>query len=307
MAPGWYVSEEADPLRLDQRIVEAMAGMPEDAAVTGWAALGWLRPRWFGGLAPDGRTPRPVPIAVGDVNDASKRPGIRLSEDWLFDDDVITVDGLRITIPNRSVTFETRRARTLRRAVPIIDMAAYEDLVDLEGLQAYAARLLARPGIRLTRRALLRARENTWSPREPLLRMTWEDGVPGVALLCNPPIFDTAGRHLFTPDVFDPVAAVAGEYNGQVHDDGPSRRRDLDKEAAYRHHGIEYVGMMSLDLPDLRNFEARLHAAYDRAGRQPPTPTWTLDQPDWWVDTSTVALRRALTEEQRRIWLRRRS
>jgi len=97
-----------------------------------------------------------------------------LSEDWLFDDDVMTVDGLRITVPNRSVTFETRRARTLLRAVQAIDMAAYDDLIDLEDLSTYVDRLVARQGIKLTRRAVPLARENVWSPQETTMRLTWE-------------------------------------------------------------------------------------------------------------------------------------
>jgi hypothetical protein len=303
---GWYVDAGADPDRLDQRIVEAMAGLPDEAAVTGWAALAWQHARWFSGRQGDGQ-PLPVPVALPENRVVRARRASVSSEDWLFESDVMVVDGLRITVPNRSVTYETRRARTLPRAVAAVDMAAYDDLIDLETLAAYVDRLICRQGIKLTRRALPLARENVWSPTESFMRRAWEDAFPGAVLLCNAPIFDLRGNRLLTPDLFDPAAAVAGEYDGKVHEEDGVRRRDLDKEAAYRQHGIELVSMVSVDRHDTHNFEVRLRAVYERAGRRRPAATWTLDQPDWWVDTSTVALRRALTAEQAALWLRRRS
>lgn len=304
---GWYVAADVDPARSGQRIVEAMAGLPDSAAVTGWAALGWQGGRWFSGLASDGVTQLPVPIALGDQRRTAQRGGLLRSEDWLFDDDVIKVDGLRITVPTRSVTFETRRAPTLLRAVQTIDMAAYDDLVDLEELSTYVDRLVARQGIKLTRRAVPLGRENVWSPQETAMRLMWEASEPCPVLLCNPPVFDTDGRHLFTPDLLDPVAGVAGEYNGRVHLGDQPFRRDLDKEAAYRQHGIETVTMVSADRFDTDSFSRRLSAAYERARARPLTGSWTLDQPEWWVDTSTVGRRRALSPSERAIWLRRRT
>ena len=293
---GWYVDSGADSGCLDQRIIEAMAGMPEEAAVTGWAALAWQQARWFSGRRGDGQL-LPVPVALPDNRITRQRHGAAPTEDWLFDDDVMTVDGLRITVPHRSVTYETRRARSLVQAVRVIDMAAYDDLVDLEALEAYVGRLICRQGVRLTRKAVPLADENVWSPMETDLRLCWRAVFPEAPLLCNPPVFDSSGRHLFTPDVLDPEAGVAGEYHGRVHEQDGNRRRDLDKDAAYRDHGIELAEMMSGDRRDTHSFEVRLRAAYDRARRRTPSSSWTLDQPAWWVDTSTVARRRALTAE----------
>ena len=51
-------------------------------------------------------------------------------------------------------------------------------------------------------------------------------------------------------------------------------------------------------------FVQRLHDAYARAARTPVSERlWTIEQPSWWIDTSTVARRRALTEAQRRVAL----
>lgn len=65
--------------------------------------------------------------------------------------------------------------------------------------------------------------------------------------------------------------------------------------------------MLSTDLRDLGSFERRLDAAYARARRRHAGQGWTLDQPHWWVDTSSVQARRALDEEDRQRWLRRTS
>lgn len=305
VAPGWYVPADTDSRALDQRIVEAMAGMPDDAAVTGWASFGWRRARWFTGFAADGRTPLDVPIALDRIRGVRRRAGVELSEDWLFDGDVELVDGLPVTIPARSVTYEVRRARSLVAAVRTIDLAAAADLVDLASLEAYASRLASRPGLRTLRRALQLADENVWSPQEVTMRLTWLAHVP-TELATNRPIFDQDGRHLLTPDLLDVEAGVAGEYNGEVHLEADPRRRDLDRDELYREHSIEVVTMMSGQRADATSFVARLEAAYRRAAdRRASSRSWTTEQPDWWVDTSTVARRARLTARQRSIWLRR--
>ncbi len=208
-----------DGTRLQQRIVEAVACMPPGSAATGWAALAWLAPRWFEGIGPDGRSVVPVPVAVGDHGTARPRPGVTISEDWLFDDDVIEIDGLPITVPERSVSFEARLVGSDLAATTVVDMAIFHDLVDLAGLAAYARRLGPRPGTLRLARAVSAGDENAWSPPEVRARTLWV-AHRGVRPLCNAPIFDRAGNH-----------------------------------------------------------------------------------PAWWVDTSTVARRRALTAEQAARWL----
>lgn len=302
---GLYVPATTVSAQIEQRIVEAVVGSGPGAAVTGWAALAWVGARWFRGLGPDGRTALPVPIALGDRRTVRPRPGVVVSDDWLFDADLLEIDGLPTTIAERSVSYEVRRAPTLTRAVQILDMAAADDLVDITSMTAYTERLVARPGVKRLRTALSWMEENVWSIQEVPMRLTWHRAFPGTRLLCNAPIFDLAGNHLITPDLLDPERGVAGEYDGAVHlEDGP-RRRDLNRDALYRDAGIEAVTMMSADTRDTADFVARLAGAYRRAGdRGPVGRGWTLEQPDWWVDTSTVAQRRSLDETERAIWLR---
>lgn len=305
-SPGRFVPIGVRADDTQQRIVEAVAGGVAGTAATGWSALHWQGSRWFSGRRADG-TPEPVLLAVGDSGNLAPRAGVRFCYDWLFDDDVIEVDGLPITRPERSVCAEVLRVRTLARAVRLIEMATADDLVDLDGLQTYALRIKGRPHTVRLFTALGLADENVWSPGESEMKHVWRKH-RGSPLLCNPPLFDHAGRHLLTPDLLDPVAGVVGEYNGQVHDRIVVRRRDLDREELYRDLGLEVVEMVSTDLRDTRSFERRLDASYERAagrrgggGRR----RWTLGQPSWWVDTSTVARRRALSARERELWLRR--
>ena len=287
---------------MDQRIVEAVAGAMPDAAVTGWAALHWQGAQWFEGTRSSGGF-LPVPVAVGDEKSVSRRRGVQLCHDWLFDDDLVEADGLPLTRPERSVCSSALRARTLESTLQVIEMAAASDLVSVDELRTYASRLFGRPHTRRLNAAIAVAEENVWSPMEVTMRLRWIERRPS-SLLCNMPLFDRAGKHLLTPDLFDPETGVAGQYDGRVHEERTVRRRDLDKEEVARVHGIEVVSMISTDLTDTVSFERRLDGAYHRAAARTGASTWSLVQPDWWVDTSTVERRRALTPEQREKWLR---
>lgn len=305
-SPGMFTPADVEADGTEQRIVEAVAGGVEGCAATGWAGLHWQGSRWFSGRHADG-TPVPVLLAVGDHNNLAPREGVRFCHDWLFADDAVDVDGLPVTRAERSVCAEVLRVRTLAAAVRIIEMAAADDLVDVGSLRDYAARIKGRPHTIRLNQAIELADENIWSPGESDLKWAWSSQRPAAPLLCNRPVFDRRGRHLLTPDLLDPVAGVVGEYDGRFHEQQEVRRRDLDRVELYRDLELEVVVMMSTDLRDLRSFHRRLAAAYRRAAARTPSSTraWTLEQPSWWVDTSTVERRRALTEHERRIWLRR--
>ena len=130
----------------------------------------------------------------------------------------------------------------------------------------------------------------------------WRDARPEVRLLHNCPIFDHSGRHIATVDAIDPEAGVVGEYYGSLHLAGQQRVEDVIREDKVRAAGLEVVVMLAPDLADPSDFTTRLDRAYERAvGRQ---RRWTVEQPTWWIDTSTVAARRALTGDRRERLLR---
>ncbi|WP_344147353.1 hypothetical protein [Nocardioides koreensis] len=286
--------------------MEAAALLPSYGGVTGWGALRWSGGHWFDGLTDGGRTLLPVTLAAG--GNIRERPGVRICEEGLNPKDLCELDGLRITTAVRSVCYEMRYAASDRLAVVALDMATFSDLVSIDELWAYALAHAAWTGIPRCRRAAGLADENSWSPRETLLRLVWELDAGLRRPLCNVPIFDESGRHIGTPDLFDPQAGVAGEYDGALHLLGAQRARDLRREEKFRNHGLEYVTMLAGDQADPAGLVARLLATFDRASAIPASrKRWTLTPPPWWVDTTTVLARRELTEAQRLRLLRNRA
>ena len=108
-----------------------------------------------------------------------------------------------------------------------------------------------------------------------------------------------------TTDLIDAEAGVVGEYESELHLDRRQRAKDVRREGDLRAHDLEVVTMTSADGTAPSHFIGRLHAAYRTAARRPRSDrTWTITPPPWWVPTHTVELRRALTEDQRRRFLR---
>jgi hypothetical protein len=303
---GWHVPAGVDGTHPEQRIVEAAAVLPSSGAVTGWAALCWAGGRYFDGTTHGGSTLLPVSLALDNRRRLRQHPGIELCEEFLDPDDVVVMDGLPVTVPSRSVCRLLRLAPRLEDRVQILDMAAFHDLCSPTEVETYArTRLGGRPHVTRIWQAIPWASENSWSPMEPVMRMTWLQA-RRVPLLVNAPLFDEAGRHLITPDLIDPIAGVVGEYDGAPHRGTEPRERDLDREETYRRLGLELVTMMSADLSGRERFVRRLASAYQRAAARRVGGGWTLIPPDWWIDTSTVARRRALSDREREVWLRRR-
>jgi len=298
--PGLYVPT-GTARAPEQRIVQAAALLPAFGAVTGWGALRWAGAAWFEGMTPDGTEYADVQLAC---DYRRPWPGILVCEEGLDPCEILVLDDVRITDPVRSVVYLMRYARSRRDAVRAFDMAAYNDLVSRDEVGTYIDCHHAWTGIPQAREAFPHCDENAWSPTEVDMRLTWsvDAGLPRP--LTNVPVFTLDGRHIGTPDLIDAKAGVVGEYDGALHLAGAQRSRDVRREALFRDHGLEPVTMMAEDLVDTGAFVARLHAAYGRAAHRPASErSWTVVPPGWWVETRTVAQRRALTQAQRRRFL----
>ncbi len=280
--------------------METAAVLPRYGAITGWGAMYWLGGYWFGGLKSDG-TPRDVPIATPHIR---QQPGILVCEEGLDPREVIVVDGLPITVGVRSVCFEMRYAPTLAQAVAALDMAAYNDLVSIDELAAYAAAHSAWTGIPRCREAIPFADENAWSPLEVTMRLHWQITAGRPRPLTNRPVFDLEGGHLATPDLIDPVAGVFGEYYGAEFHGVDMRDKDARRLERLEAAGLIGVEMTSADLRDPGGFVRRLDAAYDAAHDRDRSAYWTVEPPPSWTPTWSVALRRALPERLRESLLR---
>jgi hypothetical protein len=289
---------------VDQRIVEAAAVLPAYGAVTGWAALRWLGGAWFDGSLGGGTIEQPVVLVTMDSS-IRPQPCFVVSEERLAPEWILTRGGVRVTTPVYALLHLIRHAGSELEALIAADMAAYSDLVSRLELAALVAQSSGWIGIGRGRNVVDRMGENAWSPAEVSMREVWSVDAALPRPLCNRPVFDLSGRFLGTPDLIDPVAGVAGEYDSELHLEGARRRRDQERESLFRSAGLETVAMVTGELADPWPFIARLRAAYARATRRPLSDRrWTIEPPSWWTPTVTVDQRRALTERQRARWLR---
>jgi hypothetical protein len=307
---GLFVPSYVD-LTPDQRIVEAGVLLAErGGAVTGWAGLHWLGGWWFdGSTAVD---PHGLPVELALASDLRPRAGVTLCEERLNPREVVVVDGLPVTIAERSAAFLARRAGSLGSAVQAVCMAAFHDLASLDEVGEYAGAaprqgLSGWTGIPQCRKAVALADENCWSPTEVSMMLVWRlhAGLP--APLMNRPVFDLQGRHIGTPDLLDVESGTVFEYDGAVHLEAGRRAHDVRREEDFRDLGLEYCTLLSNDLAAPLQAAQRMHAARRRARWEDPEDRrWTVDPPTWWIPTTTVAERRALTPAQRRRLLRHR-
>ena len=296
---GLYVPSSVDATSPEQRIAEAAGALPAIGGVTGWAGLRWAGGYWFGGMAGAGDVVRPVPLAVG-FHDIRPQAGIEVTQEHLDLREVTALDGLPMTIVQRSLGFEMRYAANLRDAVVAFCMAAYSDLVSIEEMDAFIACHRGWDGIRLARAAMTLAEENCWSPQEVRMRLVWALDADLARPLCNRPVFDRSGRHIGTPDLLDVEAGVAGEYDGTLHLRGGQRRKDRDREEAFRGVGLEYFTILTGDLGDRMRTAERMRQARSRARFEAESRrAWTIELPHWWIPTFTVEQRRNLTRDER--------
>ena len=294
---GLYVPVSVDGADPDQRTLEAASGLPAFGGVTGWAALAWAGGRRFHGSGPD-TSSRPVTLAVGPDN-AREVPGVRVSHERLRPDELVEVDGLRLTAPIRSVLFEVRYAAGLRQAVTAIDMACFSDLVSVAEVRAAVRELAAWTGVEQARQAVALADENAWSPAEVDLRLLCSLHAGLVGLRSNVPVFDLHGRHVGTPDLIDPETGLLLEYDGALHLTSTGRRGDLRRGRRYREVGLEPVVLVAADLLDRTSTAQLLRVELERAASRALGPRrWTLQAPAWWTRTETVEQRRNLTAAQ---------
>jgi hypothetical protein len=275
---------------------------PSDGAVTGWAALRWLTGAYFDGMYAGEELP--IDLAV-QHRGFRERSGIAPSWERVLPREIIEVDGVRITVPVYSATFEARHATNGVDAVQALDMALMFDLTSIDELTDFAIRRLFKmTGIAQLDAAIMLASENSWSPPETIMRLLWEVELGLPRPLCNWPVFDLDGRHIGTPDLIDPAAGVVGEYDGAHHLEPEQQAHDVDRVADFRRVGLEVVVMTQNDLPGSDDYLDRVEAAYHR-GRSGSARArrWTTALPTYWVPTHAVHLRRALTCEQRERFL----
>ncbi|WP_325476818.1 hypothetical protein [Nocardioides sp.] len=287
---GLYVPAEA-PECVEQRIVEQAARLRPDGSsgcVTAWAALRWRGAAYFDGLSEGALEPLPVPLALGGAH-ANLRPslGCTISRARLAPTEREVVDGVPVATVQRALFDEVRRRGELWAAVTAIDMTAAAGLISTWLFAAYVADLNSRNGAPLARHAASLAVDESWSPREPWMRLVWQLVAGLEPPLVNEPVYDLDGKLVGIPDLFDPVAGLAGEYNGEHHKEVTQARDDVAREERFRNHGIECFAVVRGDTRGVA--AARMLAARGRAKFLPPeSRAWTVERPPW--DTAPETL-----------------
>jgi hypothetical protein len=268
----------------EQRALEASMLLPPGGAVTGWAALRLWGGRFFDGLGADGRTAQPVPLVTGPGAHLRPRSGVTFLRDRLAPHEVRVRYGVPVTVPERAVFDGMRKAPDLRAAVAVLDMAAAAGLTSVRRVRAYVADHPGWQGVAVARSAVELGDDNSRSPQETTLRLTWRLDARLPRPLTNPELFDRrTGALLGVPDLLDPDAGVAGEYDGGEPAGARRRSRDAERDGVFRDHGLEVFHVTYVDVLDPAVVTARARAAYQRAKRRAPGErTWTLDPPPGW-------------------------
>lgn len=279
-SPGLAVPAEVTDELVEQRILEAYARSGSHAVVTGWAALRLSGGSFFDGLARDGRSRLPVPIAAN----GERLTGAGVVRDRIPDDEVVVILGVRCTTVERALYDEMQRLGAVREMAVAVGAACAAQLTSVKRMRLYASTRRWYRDVRLVKEAVEMSVEGCRSPQEDRFRQLWEYDAGWGRPLINCTILDSRGRFVAIPDLLDPVRGVVGEYAGADHRDIGQHEADIEREAALRRIGLEYVEVVGRDLRAPRRVVARMEEAAARAGRVPrlwrvaPRRTPTLDQ-----------------------------
>ncbi len=268
---------------VEQRIVDAAARLPADGSggfVTGWASLRWRGASYFNGRGPAGESEEPVRLALPSYKSMRPRDGVVIVKRAIGSNQFEIVDGLPVATVQRGLFDEIEWRNDLWGAVQAIDMTAAARLISVWLFAVFVSGCNSQKGAALAREACSYAVDESRSPREPWFRLVWELVARLARPLVNQPLYDLQGKHIGTPDLFDPVSGTAGEYSGEIHKGRTRHRLDVAREEVFRDHGLEYVEVVAGDSRAVA--AARILDVRSRAKFLPPEScAWTLERPDW--------------------------
>lgn len=267
--PRRYVPSETDSTVVEQRILEASAALPPIGAVTGWAACRMYGAAFHDGLARDGRTALPVPLALGNRGWMKLPPGtvgdytMPTPRDWR------TIAGVRVLDPVRATFDAMRAAPDLRESVVELEKSLMGEIASRQEVAAYAAGRKGAHGIQRIRDALPLARENARSPQETRTRLIAHLDAGVDTWLVNPDVYDEQGNFVGETDLLDPESGLVLEYNGADHEQEPRRHRDAVKMARLVDIGLEVLFVTPQQLGPTGGLAERVLRARSRAFQIP--------------------------------------
>jgi len=271
----WLGGDAEDPLVRIQAVAELM---PAGAVVGGWAALYLLGVRDL-----DGRTGRaaatmlPVLVCVGPVGRMRRRRGIAVDRSTLLPEDVTEAQGIPVTTALRSC-LDIMRMHGVEEGVVAGDAAGRFGVASPDAIQDFVASHPGMRGIPQARVAAPLVDAGAASCPESRLRVVWvlEAGLP--VPLVNRGLVDEGGVLLGEPDLFDPEAAMAGEYDGSDHRTLLRHTSDNAREEGFERHNVTVVRATAIDLwPRRAHLVSRLRAGHgDGLARDRSRDRWGL-------------------------------
>ena len=271
----WSATDPDDPR---QRALDAAALLPEEGVIGGWAAAAIGNNGELDGRGATGKEKQPVLLCLPRSLRIRRGSDVLPWRSHLDPDDVVVVDGVRVTPPVRTA-FDIARKGTLEEGVTAIDYLARgrPDFLDL--LAGYAR---AHPRLHGARRVLGAVSLSSCQSRsagETRFRLFWVRD----AGLCRPEVNcvvrSEKGHILGMPDLLDEKHALFGEYDGAGHREVVQHTQDNAREEWIEHAGGIVDRATGPDLGTYRRRTlARLHAAHNR-GRAQPTGSrnWTWE------------------------------
>jgi hypothetical protein len=263
---GVQVPVGSDPKAPMQRIYDAAETLPVDGVVGGWAAAHLLGATDLDGKGFSGSDKEALPLLLPKELHLARRKDVVHWRSPLDADDVVEVDGIRVTSPVRTAFDVGRRSRTLERGVASLDVMARQLGVSALEVSSYAREHRRAWGLPLLRRALPLVDGRSRSIGESRLRVLWivEAGLSRPE--CNAYLIGGLGQVLGMPDLLLVEAGFVGEYDGAHHRDLEAHTLDNAREEDFESLGLVVVRATSLDLGPRRQLTVRrLQAGHDRA------------------------------------------
>ena len=292
---GFYVPSDVDRSLAQQRIVEVAARLPAGAAITGWASCLLHGAAWCDGLARDGRTPLPVPVAVGPRGGTRHGDDVAVSFERLPEWEVWRRYRVRVTRPERAV-FDEMRRHDEREALVVLESALAGRITSIPRFEAFARAHRSARRYAVVEWALPRARGGVRSPAEVRVRTVAEEDAGWPRLQVNRVVLTLAGARLGEVDLVDEADVAAIEVDGADHRDGTQQAWDITKEEGLRQAGFEVTRVTGRQALDPVTLAPRLHAVRQRArARSRSAPTWRFapqdfDLEQWLTDRERTAL-----------------
>lgn len=248
-----YVPREHE-VRLRDRVVGAVL-TSADAVIAGVAASAMHGARWVDD---------DVPVEL--IATVRRQRGLIVRRETLHDDEIMTIAGIRVTTPARTV-FDLGRHLPTNRAVERMDALMNACPVNLEDVALIAKRHAGIRGLRRLRVALPLADAGAESPPETRLRLLLINaGLPRPTTQFV--ILDETGHYVRRIDMCWEQYQVGAEYDGEQH--LTSRHQyvlDVQVNRVLQRLGWHVVHVIKEDRRD--DIVAQVHAALVSRGWRP--------------------------------------